>query len=216
MLTKENLRKPYLLLSAALVLFGITLGITGSGQIHLLPGIATGSRFYFRALYTFTYQSNLLLVLGFLVMAVLKSRKAGLYISVAVMLATSVTGLVYNLLLVPFAGAPMFFSSYVNFSTHILAMALALVNYFAFECKGFLNYRHILAAMIFPAVYWIVFVNIGERIDFFPYFFMNHTEIGWAMVLLWLVGLLVALVGLGLLIVLYDKVRGKMQVSQCK
>ena len=125
------------------------------------------------------------------------------------MLATTVTGLVYNFLLVPFAQAPMFFSNYVNFSTHVLVMVLALANYLIFEQKGFIRYSHVLVGIIFPGVYWIVFVAIGERIDFFPYFFMNHTDIGWGMVFLWLVLLLVFFVGLGFLLILYDRSRKK-------
>ena len=207
MLTKKKVHQLYLLLSAGLILYGIVLGLTGRGQIHLLPGIAGGGSIHFRALKTFTYQSNLLLVIGFLTMSLMNENKVRHYISVSIMLATTVTGLVYNFLLVPFAQAPMFFSNYVNFSTHVLAMVLALTNYLIFEKKGFLTYRHILAGIIFPGMYWIVFVTIGERIHFFPYFFMNHTYVGWPMVFLWLVMLLGFFTGLGFLLILYDRSR---------
>jgi hypothetical protein len=194
--------------SAALVLFGIILGLTGRGQIHLLPGIAGSGDIYFRALLTFTYQSNLLLSVGFLTMMVLPSSKCRQYISVAVILATTFTGLIYNFLLVPFAQAPMFFTSYVNFSTHVLAMALALVNYFVFEEKGCLNRRHVLGGMIFPGIYWVVFVIIGEMIDFSPYFFMNPNEVGWIMLFIWFGVLLLVFAGLGFLLTLFDRKRG--------
>ena len=151
------------------------------------------------------------MVVGFLIMLVLdKYNSARHYISVSVMLATTVTGLVYNFLLVPFAHAPMFFSSYVNFSTHVLVTVLALGNYFIFEIKGFLNRRHIIAGMVFPAIYWIVFVAIGERIDFFPYFFMNPNYVGWPMVFLWLGILLLVFGGLGFLLIWYDRSRRKL------
>jgi len=204
MLTKEKAHKLYLLFCAGLIAYGILLGLTGRGQIHLLPGIAGSGQIHFRALKTFTYQSNLLLVIGFLAMLMLNNNKIRRYISVSVMLATTVTGLVYNLLLVPFAHAPMFFSNYVNFSTHVLAMVLALVNYFVFEDKGFLTRRHVLVGMVFPGVYWAVFVVIGERIDFFPYFFMNPNDVGWPMVFLWFWILLSFFAGLGFLLILYD------------
>ena len=204
MLTKKKAHRLYLLFCAGLILYGIILGLTGRGQIHLLPGIAGSGQIHFRALKTFTYQSNLLLVAGFLAMSVLNENKARHYISVSIILATTVTGLVYNFLLVPFAQAPMFFSNYVNFSTHVLAMILALANYYIFEEKGFLTRWHILVGMIFPGVYWVVFIIIGERIDFFPYFFMDHTYIGWFMVFLWLGILLSFFAGLGSLLVLYD------------
>jgi len=209
MITKENVHKLYLLFSAGLIMYGIILGLTGRGQIHLLPGIAGSGQIHFRALKTFTYQSNLLLVIGFLAMLALGTRKVRHYISVSVILATTLTGLAYNFLLVPFAQAPMFFSNYVNFSTHVLATVLALVNYFAFENKGLLNYKHILVSMIFPGIYWVVFLAIGNRIDFFPYFFMNPNEIGWPMVFLWFGMLLFFFAGLGFLLVLYDRRRGE-------
>ena len=206
--TKENVHKLYLLISAGLIMYGIILGLTGRGQIHLLPGIAGDGQFYFRALKTFTYQSNLLLVIGFLIMLVLsKYNSIRHYISASVILATTFTSLVYNFLLVPFAQAPMFFSNYVNFSTHVLAMVLALGNYFIFEIKGHLNHRNIIAGMIFPGMYWIIFVAIGERIDFFPYFFMNPNDVGWLMVFLWFGILLLVFVGLGFVLTLYDRSR---------
>ena len=199
------MHKTYLLVSAGLILYGIVLGLTGRGQIHLLPGIAGGGQFHFRALKTFTYQSNLLLVVGFLAMAALGCHKLRHYVSVSVIMATTLTGLVYNFLLVPMAGAPMFFSSYVNFSTHVLVTVLALVNYFVFEEKGHINRKHVLAGMAFPGIYWVVFVTIGERINFFPYFFMNPTYVGWPMVFLWFVGLLGVFAGLGALLMWYDR-----------
>ena len=210
MLTKKRVaHQLYLLFSAGLILCGVILGLTGGGQIHLLPGIDTGGLIHFRALKTFTYQSNLLLVVGFVAMSMLGENKVRNYVSVSVMLSATVTGLIYNFLLIPFAGAPMPFTNYVNFSTHVLVVVLALANYFIFEQKGFLTRRHILAGMIFPGLYWIVFVAIGERIDFFPYFFMNHTYVGWPMVFLWLGALLAFFAGLGFLLILYDKSRGR-------
>ncbi|MCL2405541.1 MAG: Pr6Pr family membrane protein [Defluviitaleaceae bacterium] len=208
-LSKEKMHNIYLFLSAVLIMYGVILGLTGGGQIHLLPGMAGSGGIHFRALKTFTYQSNILLVIGFLVMLALKNNPLRHYISVTVMLSATVTGLVYNFLLVPFAQAPMFFSGYVNFSTHVLVTALALINYFVFESKGFLRRRHILAGMIFPGVYWAVFVAIGERINFFPYFFMNPNDVGWVMVFVWFVALLAVFAGLGGLLLVYDKGRGQ-------
>jgi len=210
MLKKENIHNIYLLLSAAIILYGVILGLTGSGQIHLLLGMAGGSRFHFSVLKTFTYQSNLLLVGGFIAMVALKNSRLRHYISVSVILSTTLTGLVYNFLLVPIAGAPMFFSSFENFTTHVLVTVLALVNYFVFEGKGFLSFRHVLVGMVFPVVYWVVFVTIGERINFFPYFFMNPSAVGWVMVFVWFFILLGFFAGLGGLLLLYDRRGGRL------
>ena len=205
MLTKETAHKLYLIFSAALIAFGIILGLTGRGQIHLLPGIDVGGQIHFRALHTFTYQSNLLLIVGFIIMAIWNNVKIRRYISVSVILAATFTGLMYNLVLVPFAGAPMFFTSYVNFSTHVLAMILALANYLIFEEKGLLNRRHILAGMTFPGIYWAIYVIIRDIIDFSPYFFMNPNEVGWLAVFVWFGILLLVFAGMGFLLTLYDR-----------
>jgi len=204
---KENIHKPYLLVSAGLIMYGIFIGLIGRGQIHLLLDMADNAPPHLHALKTFTYQSNILLAVGFLVMLVMYKSKVRHYISTSIILATSLTGLVYNFLLVPFAQAPLPFFNFENFSTHVLAMILPLLNYLIFEDKGLLNWRHILAGMIFPIVYWVVFVTIGERIDFTPYFFMNPNYVGWAVVLSWFGGLLIVFSVLGFLLVLYDKSR---------
>ncbi|MCL2400896.1 MAG: Pr6Pr family membrane protein [Defluviitaleaceae bacterium] len=204
---KENAHKLYLLISAGLIMYGIIMGLIGRGQIHLLLDIADNTPIHFHALKTFTYQSNILLVIGFLTMLVLYKSKVRHYISTSIMLATGLTGLVYNFLLVPFAQAPLPFFNFENFSTHVLAMVLPLLNYLIFEDKGLLNQRHILVGMIFPIVYWAVFVTIGERISFVPYFFMNPGYVGWATVFAWFGALLAIFSGLGFLLVLYDKSR---------
>ena len=197
MLTKENLHKPYLLLSIGIVGYAIILGLFPGGSIRLTP------------LRTFTYLSNIFMVAGFLLMLVLYNSKGSLrhYISASVLVAITVTGIVYNFVLVPFAGATMFYIGMVNFITHALSTVLAIVNYFVFEKKGYYSFKHILVAMIFPAVYWVVFVSIGGRINFYPYFFMNPEQIGWVMVIVWFCILLAVFAAMGLLLVLYDKRR---------
>lgn len=191
---KENLHKLYLLLSAAIIGYAVVTGLFHNGRVS------------FFALKTFTYQSNILLIVGFLLMVVLYN-KGGLrhYISACVLVAITVTGLVYNFVLVPFANAPMFYLGFVNFATHALSAILALANYFVFEKKGRYKRRHISAAMVFPTVYWIVFISIGERINFIPYFFMNPNQIGWGMVVVWFWILMSVFGILGLLLLLYDR-----------
>lgn len=63
--------------------------------------------------------------------------------------------------------------------------------------------------MIFPFAYWLVFVSIGDIINFYPYFFMNPTKIGWSMTFIWFGIILVVIAVLGFLLVLFDKSRAK-------
>jgi len=151
------------------------------------------------------------MVFGFLTMVVLykNENQLRLYVLSNVLLITTVTGLVYNFVLVPFADAPVFHTDYVNFSTHVLVTLLALLNYFAFEEKGLLRYKHFLTGLIFPIIYWTAFVIIGGNLDYFPYFFMNPYLIGWPLVLVWLWVLLSVFSGLGLMLLLHDRAMGK-------
>ena len=200
MLTKQNIHKAYLLISAIVITAGAILIMN------------LGDYFDPQGFLSFTVQSNLLTALGFVLMVVLYDSKSKLrsYITFSVMISISITGLVYNLLLVPTTPEALpITSDFPNFSTHFLSMALALIGYFMFEKKGTFTFKHILASTIFPIIYWIVFVSIGDIINYFPYFFMEHPVIGWGMTVVWF-GIIVAVVAvLGLLLVQFDKWSGK-------
>ncbi|MCL2217200.1 MAG: Pr6Pr family membrane protein [Defluviitaleaceae bacterium] len=196
MLTKQNIHKAYLLISAIVITAGAFLIMN------------LGDYFEPRGFLSFTVQSNLLTAIGFALMVVLYDSEGRLrsYISFSIIVSISITGLVYNLLLVPTTPEALpITSDFPNFSTHFLSMALALIGYFVFEKKGTFTIKHILASMIFPLTYWIVFVSIGERIDYFPYFFMEHPVIGWPMTFAWFGIILVVVAILGLLLVSFDK-----------
>jgi len=203
MFTKQNIHKAYLLISAIVITAGAILIMN------------LGDYFNPQGFLSFTVQSNLLTALGFVLMVVLydseESRgKLRSYITFSVMISISITGLVYNLLLVPTTPEALPINSdFLNFSTHFLSMALALIGYFVFEKKGTFTLKHILAGMIFPIIYWIVFVSIGDIINYFPYFFMEHPVIGWGMTFVWFGIILVVVAILGFLLVLFDKRRGK-------
>jgi len=200
MLTKQNMHKAYLLISALVVLHGTILIMSAGGSFDVL------------AFRMFTPLSNYLVVVGFLAMLVLYNSKSKLrsYISAAVIVSITVTALVYNLILVPVVPeAEMILSDYPNFATHLLSALLVLFNYFFFEKKGQFTFKHVLAGMAFPFAYWAMFVSIGGAIGFFPYFFMNPTEIGWAMTFAWFAIILAVIAVLGFLLVLFDRMRGR-------
>jgi len=200
MFTKQNIHKAYLLISAIVITAGAILIMN------------LGDYFDPQGFLSFTVQSNLLTALGFVLMVVLYDRESKLrsYITFSVMVSISITGLVYNLLLVPtIPEALPITSDFPNFSTHLLSMALALIGYFAFETKGTFTLKHILASMIFPVIYWLVFVSIGDIINYFPYFFMEHPVIGWGMTFIWFGIIVVVVAVLGFLLVRFDIWRGK-------
>ena len=185
----------YLLISAIIIGTAVITGLFTSGHLDLT------------SLRTFTYLSNLVLSIGFILMIVLRKShpKLRTYISITVLLAITVTGIVYNLVLVPLTDSEPFYYGFRNFITHGLSFVLALVNYFVFEVKGRFTVKHVAVAMLFPAVYWLIFVSIGGIIRYYPYFFMNPPQIGWTMVFVWFAILLSIFAGLGILLVKYDQ-----------
>jgi len=200
MFTKQKIHKLFLLVSALVILHG-TISI-----------MSRGGSFDVGAFRAYTVLSNYLVVIGFLLMLVFYNSKGKFrsYISASVLISITITGLVYNLILVPvMPEAEIVFSYYSNFVTHLLSMLLALFNYFFFEKKGTFTYKHILAGMAFPFFYWLVFVSIGGIIDYFPYFFMNPTEIGWIMTFVWFAIILIVVTVLGFLLVSIDRIRGR-------
>lgn len=199
---RKTIQSLYLLIAAIVVGYGTYLGLTQEGYLDLA------------SLKYFTNQSNLLMALGYLFMIALLFKRSSAkdavadYVSTTILLAISVTGIVYNLVLVPFAGNEIFFSDYINFSTHFLSSILALGYYFFLQEKGRLSFKHVFVAMAYPILYWLVFVIFGSAINFYPYFFMNPVETGWPMVFVWFVILLAVFVVLGALFVAYDKWQG--------
>jgi len=198
MITKQVIHKLFLLISAAIILHGT------SGYLIVDGAFST------RTLDTYTILSNLLVAFGFLTMTITSKRTSVLwsYLSFAMLVCISFTGLVYNFVLVPFGGHDMVFTDWPNFVTHLLSVVLVIVNYFVFERKGTFTYRHIILAGLLPTIlYWTIFVVFGQQLNFNHYFFMMPTLIGWSMVFFWFVLLIIFFIGLSIAIMLFDNGR---------
>jgi hypothetical protein len=152
----------------------------------------------------FTVLSNLLLGVAFSARLVFYKRDCEFlrHLSFAALIAIIVTCVVYSFVLVPIVHAEIIFSSYANFVTHFLSLVLALSNSVFFEAKGHFRLKHALVAMVFLVGYWFVFVT--PLFDFYPYFFMNPTEIGLGTAILWFVGLVTAFAGIAFGLVWVD------------
>jgi hypothetical protein len=195
MLTKQKLHKLSLLVSAGIVFHGTMLFIIVDGILR------------FDYLMFFTVISNLLIVIGFLIKLISYGQegKFWYYILMSMLMSISATALTYNLVLVPFGGSNIAFSSYPNFAVHLFSVVLVFINYLFFEKKGMLKFSHVLAGLVVPFVYYLVFLSIGHIIDYYPYFFMRPDVVGWPMVFI-LFGVLMGLLFLfGFLILLLDK-----------
>ena len=189
-------QKIFLIISALIVLHGTILLIMYYGRIALL---------------SYTVHSNFLFIIGFIVMAFFNKYKVfRSYVSFAVLVCILVTGIVYNVLIVPFTDdAPMVFLGWGNFVTHLLSMVLAVINYLIFEEKKQFTYKHILAPGIPSFMYWLFFILFGGAIDWHPYFFMDPRQITWGMIFFWLGIIIIFFTGLSSAIVFFDNKRKK-------
>ena len=195
MLTKYAIHKLFLLICAFVVLHASFLSLSIEGQLD------------WSRLRYFTILSNAWVGVGFLLMALLEPERHDLrtYVSLAVLIPITVTGLVYNLVLVPLTGANPVYVGYSNLVTHLLATVMVLVNYMVFEPKGLLKVRHLPAGVVPGLLYWVVSMVVGSH----PYFFMDPVAIGWVMTGVWLVGLVVVMGLLTAGLFVYDRIKGK-------
>jgi len=136
MLTKQNIHKAYLLVSAIVVLHGTILAMSWQGH------------FDFVAFRYYTALSNWLVVISFFAMLILYNKlgKFRSYLSVSAIIGIMITGLVYNLVLIPNVEY-ISLATYSNFITYLVSPILALINYFVFEEKGKLAIKHIWVGM---------------------------------------------------------------------
>ncbi|MDR1138277.1 MAG: Pr6Pr family membrane protein [Clostridiales bacterium] len=192
--TRQLVHRAYLIVGAILVTSGVLTGLLRGGQFNTI------------LLRYFTYLSNIALILAFVFLAVYYHHKYRHYVSFGATIAIVVTGLVYNLLLVTINGDPWILSDYTNFVIHFASMIWAICNYLIFEDKGKINIRHMLIGMLFPFVYWMIFIVVGYvSVDrWSPYFFMDTVKYNFFVLILWLLALLVAFVIIGSLVLWYD------------
>jgi len=200
MITKQKLHRLFLLIGGLLILHGTVLAMSWQGH------------FDFVAFRYYTALSNWFVVISFFVMLALydKLGKVRSYLSISALVGIMITGLVYNLVLIPNVEY-ISLSTYSNFITYLVSPLLALANFLVFEKKGDLTIKHIWVGMIFPLAYWIITVFIGGLFDFAPYFFMSPTDIGWLMTFVWLGIILAVIALLGLMLIVVDRVLNRME-----
>jgi len=187
---KQIIHKLFLLISATVVLYSVAFLLISDGE------------FQFGGLRYYTLLSNLIVALGFIAMIFVPiTQRFRSYLSFTVLVCISITGIVYNLVLVPFGWGTPITTGWANFITHLFSMVLVFINYLVFEEKGRLSFRHVIVASVPIFMYWAVSLFFGS----YPYFFMSPLSVGWPMVFFWFLVFLLFTTGFAFLLVVLDK-----------
>jgi len=92
---------------------------------------------------------------------------------------------------------------------HIVAPTLYFIDWFLFVPKGTLKFRSAFVWLVFPMAYAVYTVIHGALTGFYPYPFIDESELGYDKMLLNMTGLTVAFGGLGLVLVGVDRALGR-------
>jgi len=92
---------------------------------------------------------------------------------------------------------------------HIVAPTLYFIDWFLFVPKGTLKFRSAFVWLVFPMAYAVYTVIHGALTGFYPYPFIDESELGYDKMLLNVTGLTVAFGGLGLVLVGVDRALGR-------
>lgn len=210
--------------SAALVYRVVSFGLIATGIIRL-GGLISGEPVWSTFLF-YTTQSNLLclawmgLLAGFTVRDIVTRGTRGVTapaprLSAAVMMAITVTMIIYLVLLAPTAfeqsGGEYAPFGLTDNLVHIITPCLLIADWLLFTPKGRLRgYDPLLWTIPCYAYLTFAFTHAALGGDFggdraYPYPFMDVEVHGVGGVALWILGLTVALVGVGYLYLLLDR-----------
>jgi hypothetical protein len=154
----------------------------------------------------FTVQSNIVLGIGVAILA-LNPRADGptfRVLRIAGLIGIAVTGVVYSTLLsgvVDLEGV----AQLTNIGFHYLAPLLGVIGWLLFGPWPRIELRTIVLSLIWP-VAWLIYTLIrGEIIDWYPYPFIDVTELGYGRTLLNAAGITVVFLAVGWLFQFGDR-----------
>lgn len=210
----------------ALALRVVLLVCCGYG-LYLNTGLSDG-RLSFETFNYFTILSNALVLVVFAVLAVrtaVSLRRRGWrgstdltpVITGMVLVAITITGIVYNFILVPrdIAEGTYEGGSIAQTMVHTVTPMLVVFDWLLFTRKRSFAWWHPFAWLLPPLLYAIfafiraevgpVLVSVNSR---YPYFFLDIDEFGYGAVLINFVGLLIAFLVIGYAYLLLDRLLG--------
>ncbi len=164
----------------------------------------------------FTILTNLIVAIAVTVLFLKPNSKWGSWFSrsatlTAITVYITIVGLVYNLIL-RFLWQPQGMQFVVDELLHTIVPLLFIVFWFLFVPKKDLHYKQFLPWLIYPLVYVIYTAVYGAITGYYPYPFVNVTELGYSRVLINAAGLLLAFSVLSLFLIAVAKYISRQKV----
>ena len=171
----------------------------------------------------FTMQSNLLCLIVFIFIPLIKKNHKNLYYKLkgAITIAILLTAIVYLIALMPNSFSMYSTNNYKlskalgNLLVHVISPILVTLDYLLFDEKGHLKLYYPWIWLIIPILYVCFvylfhslgghFYGIGGSRNF-AYFFLDYQKIGILAVILWIIKISIFIIILGYILVCTDKV----------
>lgn len=153
----------------------------------------------------FTIQSNFFILIWLILAVIYDIKEIPLVklngmIRGAILLYLTITFLV-NLLLLG-GGYPNF----TNYVHHYIIPIGTLMDWYFTEKEVHYEWRYLGFWLIYPILYMIISLIVGNFTGFYPYFFLNINQIGISMVIVWIAILVVVFVVIGSLLIKINQI----------
>jgi hypothetical protein len=135
-----------------------------------------------------------------------KIKKSGILTAITIYIL--IVGLIYQIILRS-TWNPTGLQRIVDELLHTIIPLLVLFYWYKYENKSNLNYGQIPSWTIYPLLYLFYILIRGHFSDFYPYPFVNVTDLGYSTVLINSFWILVFFIGLSMLFVRIGKVLNK-------
>lgn len=171
-------------------------------------GLASGWAITLHTLFFYTVQSNILAAGASFMLALRPERRSktfGVLLLVA-LTAISMTGIVFNTLLAHTRQGGL--AAVGSDLAHIATPLMTAVGWLLFGPSGALTWRLIPPALVFPLAWIVATLVRGALVGFYPYFFLNVRQLGYAATLLNVAGLGLFFVAMAAAFIWWDRRRG--------
>jgi hypothetical protein len=191
---------------AARCLHALTALIAGTALVVELVLIVTHHRDLGRFLSYFTVQSNLLVCIVAAMLVVRPDRDGPVWrvFRLDAIVAIVITGLVYHLMLASLRGFHGI-ERVVDTCLHAVVPLLAVIGWFLFGPRPRITPAVIGYSMVLPTLWFCYTLVRGAIVHWYPYPFLNVTDIGYGAVIVNAVSIGVGFVALGFVAMLIER-----------